>query len=149
VAGDAPGVDLQEERALQEAVLEMTGQRLLQSAHDCAEGGLAVCIAESAIVRNEPFGVEVRLDDKLPAASLFFGEGQGRIVVSCKKHHTSGVLAVAAKHGVPARVIGHVRGGLGARFVLHAVEATIDVAATDLAEVYRTAIPRLVDRALG
>ncbi|MGH7446396.1 MAG: AIR synthase-related protein, partial [Longimicrobiales bacterium] len=49
VAGDAPAVDLDAERSLQELVLSLNDGGLLHSAHDCAEGGLAVCIAESAM----------------------------------------------------------------------------------------------------
>src|SRR5690606_37903627 len=84
VAGDAPAVDLEAEKALQEAVLELARAGLLRSAHDCAEGGLVVCLAESALADPErPLGCEVRLSDDLPPAALFFGEAQGRIVVSC------------------------------------------------------------------
>ncbi len=110
VAGDAPVVDLEAEKALQEAMLEITGARLARSAHDCAEGGLAVCLAESAIHDPEnPFGVEVELEDDVAFAALLFGEAQGRIVLSCASDHVTEVLEIAGKHGVAARRIGEVR----------------------------------------
>jgi len=149
IAGDAPDVDLAAERALQEAVLEMTAARLLHSAHDCSEGGLAVCLAESAILPDAPFGVDVALDDPLDAAPLLFGEAQGRIVVSCAEAGLEAVLGIAATHGVPAAPIGWVRGGTAARFVIRSAAAAVDVATADLAEVYRTAIPKLMDRMVG
>jgi phosphoribosylformylglycinamidine synthase len=153
VAGDAPAVDLAGERALQEAVLEMAAARLLQSAHDCAEGGLAVCLAQSAILPDSPLGVDVTLDDArdatIEAAPLLFGEAQGRILVSCAPARVDAVLAIAARHGVPASDIGHVRGGPEPRLVVRCHATTLDVAAADLAEVYRTAIPRMMERTSG
>ena len=146
VAGDAPAVDLTAERALQETVLEMADGRLLRSAHDCSEGGLAVCLAESAIQRDDVLGIDVQLDDELEPAPLLFGEAQGRIVVTCSPADRETVLAIASKHGVPARVIGKVTGGEQPRFVLATRDASIDTPAADLAEVWRTAIPRLMER---
>ena len=100
VAGDAPAVDLEAEKALQEAVLELARAGLLRSAHDCAEGGLVVCLAESALADPErPLGCEVRLSDDLPPAALFFGEAQGRIVVSCAPEDVERVLETARRHG--------------------------------------------------
>src|SRR5690606_17371657 len=62
VGGDAPALDLDAEARLQELVLELAERELLASAHDCAEGGLAVCLAESAFSDPaSPMGVEVEL----------------------------------------------------------------------------------------
>src|SRR5690606_30271547 len=82
VAGDAPALDLDTERALQSALLEAIRAGLVRSAHDCADGGLAVALAESAIGGEERFGIEVELGDELPEAALLFGEAQSRVVVS-------------------------------------------------------------------
>jgi phosphoribosylformylglycinamidine synthase len=157
VAGDAPAVDLDAERALQDLLVELAAARLLDSAHDCSEGGLAVCLAESAFGDGtHGFGIEVSLDDELPAAPLLFGEAQGRVVVSCAPAHVDRVLAAATRHDVPARDIGSVGAParldrpepeIDARFHLHARDATIDVPVAALAEVWSTAIPRLMDRA--
>jgi phosphoribosylformylglycinamidine synthase len=147
VAGDAPVVDLAAERALQEVVLELIAGRALRSAHDCAEGGLAVCLAEAAIGREDWFGIDVSLDDDFDPAPLLFGEAHGRIVVSCAETEVDAVLDVAARHNVPATVIGRVRGhGPDARFSVHAARVTLDIPVRDLAEVWSTAIPRLMDR---
>lgn len=146
VAGDAPAVDLDAEKALQEAMLELADAKLIRSAHDCAEGGLAVCLAESAVHDSErPLGVDVALDDELPWPALFFGEAQGRIVVSCAPERVEEVLAVARRHGVPAKRIGAV-GPVGGRFVV-TTEAgpKIDLAIADVADAYYGAIPRIMD----
>ncbi len=147
VGGDAPAVDLDAEKALQEAMLELADARLLQSAHDCAEGGLAVCLAESAIRDGERLlGVDVVLDDDLHAAPLLFGEAQGRIVVSCAPARVDEVLALAQRRGVPAARIGTVGEQGGVFRVRTRRGVAIELAVADLDEVWRTAIPRAMDR---
>jgi len=149
VAGDAPAVDLAAEKALQEAMLELAAAGLLHSAHDCAEGGLAVCLAESALADAErPLGVEVRLTDDLPPAALLFGEAQGRIVVSCAPADVARVLETARRHGVPAAQIGTV-GPAGGAFVVEGAGRRIEARAADLAEAYHNAISRIMEQAVA
>jgi len=81
VAG-LPKVDLQAERRLQLLVLRLNDEGLLLSAHDCSEGGLAVALAESAILGDCGFEGAAELTGRLDAA--LFGEAQGRIVVSLR-----------------------------------------------------------------
>jgi phosphoribosylformylglycinamidine synthase subunit PurL len=146
VAGDAPAVDLQAERRLQELVLSLNAQRLLQSAHDTAEGGLAVCLAECAMGGDDRWGVDAELHDELGAAPLLFGEAQGRIVVSCRPEVADTVIAEAGGMGVPAARIGTV-GSRGGRFrISTATGAEIDLPVASLHEVWSTAIPRLMER---
>lgn len=148
VAGDAPQVDLRAERALQETMLEIAERRLARSAHDCAEGGLAVTLAESAIAdQDHLLGLDVSLDDDLSPVALFFGEAQGRIVVSCAETDVDEVLVIAKKHGVPARRIGTV-GAVGGEYSLRAEGGQeIRVPVAELAEAYNTAIPRIMEDA--
>ncbi|MBI4544610.1 MAG: phosphoribosylformylglycinamidine synthase subunit PurL [Gemmatimonadetes bacterium] len=145
LAGDAPALDLDAEKALQEAVLALAAAGLLKSAHDCSEGGLAVCLAESAIAEPERLlGLEVELADDLPLVALLFGEAQGRVVVSCAPEHAPRVLQTAAEFGVPAAALGHV-GEVGGRFVIRTPTARLDLPAAELAEAYHQAIPRLME----
>ncbi len=145
-AGPVPDVDLDAEKALGEAVLSMTDRRLLASAHDCAEGGLAVALAESAIgALNGPVGVHVTLDDELPAPALLFGEAQGRIVVSCADGEVDAVLAAAGQHGVPAARIGTV-GEPGGDVVIRIPGGPeLRTRVTELVETYRGAIPAIME----
>jgi phosphoribosylformylglycinamidine synthase II len=147
VAGDAPAVDLEGERRLQECVLALNERGLLRSAHDCAEGGLAVCLAECVIAADIQPGIDVALDDALDLAALLFGEAQGRIVVSCAAEHEAGVIEGAAHMQVPGRVIGRVTDA-GERFLVRTDSGTvIDLPVASLHEVFTTAIPRLMERA--
>lgn len=146
VAGDAPRIDLERERALQRTLVALAEARLAKSAHDCSEGGLSVALAESAIAGD--VGVDVTLDEagagEIHPAPLFFGEAQGRAVVSCAANDVERVLEVAREHGIPAARIGTVTGDA---FRMRAGDAVIDAPLASLAEVYETAIPRLMQRA--
>jgi len=143
VAGDAPAVSLEGETALQTALLSMIRAGLVHSAHDTAEGGLAVALAESAF-GEAPFGVDVELDDALPANALFFGEAQGRVVVSCAEGDVEAILSIARDHQVPALRIGTVGAPFGT-FSIHAPSGAIEAPASELAALYENAIPRRME----
>jgi phosphoribosylformylglycinamidine (FGAM) synthase-like enzyme len=116
---------------------------LVRSAHDTAEGGLAVALAESAF-GEVPFGVDVELDDALPANALLFGEAQGRVVVSCAEADVDDVLAVAEEHAVPAKRIGTVGAPFGT-FAVRTPAGSIEAAASELVAIYEGAIPRRME----
>ncbi|MEQ1857592.1 MAG: phosphoribosylformylglycinamidine synthase subunit PurL, partial [Longimicrobiales bacterium] len=145
VAGAPPAVDLDGERALQQAVLAMVRARLLRSAHDCSEGGLACALAESALGNGEaPFGVRVQVDDDLPPIGVLFGEAQGRIVLSCDPDHTEEILRVAAHYEVPARRLGTVTPAReGFRLAVRDGSLTADLAT--MSDLYFGALPRIMD----
>jgi len=152
IAGAPPAVDLVAERRLQRCVLELVEQGLVASAHDCAEGGLAVALAESALGWGEAgtpsFGVEVTLDDPLPPLAVLFGEAQGRIVVSVAADGVEAVQAAARRHGVPCRPIGSV-GPAGGRFHIRLRSAFVESDADTLAGVYFGAIPGIMETPSG
>ncbi|MEO9256376.1 MAG: AIR synthase-related protein, partial [Tepidiformaceae bacterium] len=79
VAG-LPSVDLEAEYRLQRFLLQLHAEGLVVSAHDCSDGGLAVTLAESAVLGTTGFTGSVTFDGRLDAG--LFGEAQGRIVVS-------------------------------------------------------------------
>ncbi|MDO7269370.1 phosphoribosylformylglycinamidine synthase subunit PurL [Shouchella clausii] len=79
LSGKAPEIDLAVEKARQQQLLSAIKQGLVQSAHDVAEGGLAVSLAEKMM--ECPFGAEVSLS--LSAAELF-AESQSRFIVTVK-----------------------------------------------------------------
>jgi phosphoribosylformylglycinamidine synthase subunit PurL len=147
VAGDAPMVDLEVEKALQDVMLEIADERLAHSAHDCAEGGLAVALAECCVMNGERLvGATVHLHDELPAAPLFFGEAQARIVISCAAGNAQRVFRIASRHGLAARQIGTV-GDVNGVFRMTGAGATIEVAVAQLSEIWREALPRMMEKA--
>jgi phosphoribosylformylglycinamidine synthase subunit PurL len=143
--GAPPACDPAVERRLIDALLESIAAGHVRSAHDCSDGGLAVALAECAMMRrDEPLGFQVDLTDwaDLPVRALLFGEAQGRIVTSTSS--PDALLAVAARHGVPARVIGRVvRAEDGIEFVIGAVSARSAI--DPLARAFHDAIPGIMD----
>jgi phosphoribosylformylglycinamidine synthase len=97
VAGRPPACDLKAEARLIEALLEAVADATVASAHDCSDGGLAVALAECCVMDEDaPRGASVDLTrwSALPLRALFFGEGQGRVIVSTPD--PAAVLAIAA-----------------------------------------------------
>jgi phosphoribosylformylglycinamidine synthase len=110
VAGTPPALDLTAERRLVEALVTLARERLLHSAHDVSDGGLAVTLAESCFAApgGAPLGAHVALESRAPVEWLLFGEGRARAVVSCAPEQAVRLQAVAGELGVAARVIGRV-----------------------------------------
>jgi phosphoribosylformylglycinamidine synthase II len=105
VWGFPPALELDREAALQKAVVEMISAGLVESAHDCSEGGIAVTLAESAFVH----GVGARVDlasQSLPPEFVLFGEDASRVVISCDRNHLAGIQQVASKYDLFAEQIG-------------------------------------------
>lgn len=88
VAGQPPTVNPELEKRVQAACRHGIRQGWVRSAHDCAEGGLAIALAESCIAGQMgaqvqlPLSASVRADATLRWDRLLFGEGGARIVVS-------------------------------------------------------------------
>ncbi|MEL6160287.1 MAG: phosphoribosylformylglycinamidine synthase subunit PurL [Cyanobacteria bacterium J06554_11] len=86
VAGAPPKVDVKLELAVQAACRHGIRQGWIASAHDCAEGGLAIALAESCIGSKK--GANIMLNaGQLRTDTLLFGEGGARIVVSVTAEH--------------------------------------------------------------
>ena len=147
VAGAPPSCDLEGEKRLIAALLTAIRAGHVRSAHDCSEGGIAVALAEACMaVRDDPCGADVDLSHwgALPLRALLFGEAQGRVVLSTA--HADAVLATAAAHQVPARIIGTVS---DASFGLRITVGTQTVMAglSMLSTAYHEALPRAMSRA--
>jgi phosphoribosylformylglycinamidine synthase len=146
VAGAPPACDLDVERSLIDVLLEAIQGGAVSSAHDCADGGLAVALAECCIMdRGEQHGATVDLSSwkALPARALLFGEAQGRAVLTTAMPDT--VLGIAKKHGVPARVIGEV-GAVGAPLTVKTASVRLEASIAELDEAYHEAIPRIMNQ---
>jgi phosphoribosylformylglycinamidine synthase subunit PurL len=98
-----PGIDIAAAAAALEAVREAVRSGALSSAHDIAEGGLAVALAESCVAAG--LGARVELPGSAPLAEELFGEGPGGFVVSGPPEALRELSG-----GVAVRVIGTVGG---------------------------------------
>jgi phosphoribosylformylglycinamidine synthase subunit PurL len=116
--GTPPRCDLQREKKLHDGLRALIKAGLVKSAHDCSEGGLAVCLAESCIsqhiARDTPRLIGARVDLRAAAKTrldaLIFGETQSRVVISVSPENVERVMSESQKLGIPALKLGTVGG---------------------------------------
>ncbi len=111
-AGPLAALDLAYEARLQACVRDLIGHGLVRSAQDCADGGLAVAVAESSLLGGLGFVAAPDWQTALggrPDAALF-GEGPSRIVLSCRPEDVSAIRERAAEAGVGVTPLGRVAG---------------------------------------
>ncbi|HEX9126950.1 MAG TPA: phosphoribosylformylglycinamidine synthase subunit PurL [Methylomirabilota bacterium] len=111
MAGLLAPLDLQQERRVHEACRAAIAAGLVRGAHDCAEGGLAVTLAECSVSGPKPIGARVELEDDGRRADLvLFGEGPSRIVVSVPPECLRHFERLMGEFALPWRWIGRVGG---------------------------------------
>src|ERR1700690_4015449 len=101
--GYPPELELEKEAALQKALIEMAQAGLLDSAHDCSEGGIAVSMAESTFPRGDGARVNVA-SGCLPAEFALFGEDARNSLISCSPGSLAPFKQLAAKPRITAEV---------------------------------------------
>lgn len=109
--GRPPELNMEREKKMHEAVRAAIRLGEIRSAHDLAEGGLLVALAECATGDAKQLGATVKLDiphQRLDA--LLFGESQSRALVTTRPENASALAALLELRGVPARRIGTVGG---------------------------------------
>jgi phosphoribosylformylglycinamidine synthase subunit PurL len=132
-----PRVDLDAEKALIDLLLALDEHQLIRSAHDVANGGLAVALAECSMGE---IGCHVALGGDLDAIALLFGESQARAIVSTSQ--ADEVLARAKRHGVPAARIGVTKTAV---FLIERNGVPlVRIATPELARVWRGAFEQLL-----
>ncbi|MSQ40613.1 MAG: phosphoribosylformylglycinamidine synthase subunit PurL [Dehalococcoidia bacterium] len=107
VAG-RPSLDLGLETRVQRACLRLVQEGVVRSAHDCSDGGLAVALAESAMLDGLGFHGDFQVGGRWDAA--LFGEAQSRIVVSLAFERVVDLERIAREEGVPWARLGVVDG---------------------------------------
>ena len=140
-----PEVDLKSEKALQQLLMTATREGLLRSAHDCAEGGIAVTLAECAFgTDGVGLAVDLQAVDAAPywtSVATLFSESASRVVVSVKVEHLQLLLDRADALGVPARQIGTT----GTERISVSMDGrnVIDVAVSEAETIWNTSLERL------
>ena len=107
----APAFDLNEEFELQETVKGLIKNRLIESAHDCADGGLYIALLESAMCSNEGMGFSIETDDAIRKDAFLFGEAQSRVVVSVKKEMQESFVEFMAVQNIAYSLLGGTTDG--------------------------------------
>ncbi|GAB1536807.1 phosphoribosylformylglycinamidine synthase subunit PurL [Geovibrio sp. ADMFC3] len=107
--GTPPKIDLAKEKSLINLLVEAAEKSLMLSAHDTAEGGLAVALAEMCFGEKQ-MGVRINLEDDMRTDHLLFAETQGRVIVEVGGLNSAAFEKLAEKHGVKCTPIGTVEG---------------------------------------
>ncbi|WP_275056193.1 phosphoribosylformylglycinamidine synthase subunit PurL [Aerococcus viridans] len=134
IEGELFDFDIDKEKMIQDKVLQAIREGLIQSAHDCSEGGLAVALMESAF--GNELGLSATLD--MPSEWLF-SESPSRFVLSVRPDNAEAVKEVFGQDAVK---IGEVKDTRIAEIRTQTEELTIDV--KELKDLWEGAIPWLL-----
>jgi len=104
----APHLDLDEEYGLHRLTLELINEGLIESAHDVSDGGLFICLLESAM--NSNMGFRIDCDEDFRKDAFLFGESQGRIVVSVNPEKLDAFVEKVAAGNVDFTNLGETGG---------------------------------------
>ena len=107
VAGEPPAIELSAEKWVIDCMVALAAERVLQSAHDVSDGGIAVTLSESCFAANG-LGASVALPEDTAAEYAVFGERGARVVVSVSPEKLAAVRTTARQYGVGAHEIGKV-----------------------------------------
>jgi phosphoribosylformylglycinamidine synthase len=137
VRGAPPWIDLDVERRVQRLCHEAIREDLVRSAHDIAEGGLSVALAECCISGpGAGLGAVLQLEGSIRPDALLFGESQSRIVLSIRRRSLPRLRELASRADVPVTLLGEVR---GTRLVIGSL---IDLPIAELRRVWSSALPQ-------
>lgn len=105
----APSFDIEEEVAVQEAVSGLIKNKLIRSAHDCADGGLFIALVESAMPNG--LGFSITSDSELRKDAFLFGEAQSRVIVSVGTDQQDDFIEFMAASDADFNLLGYVTSG--------------------------------------
>jgi phosphoribosylformylglycinamidine synthase II len=141
VWGYPPSLDLKQEAALQKFLVAAIEQRLLESAHDCSDGGLAVTLAEATFPLG--IGAEVKISSQEQAVEIaLFSERSSRVVISCDPKHTQRIQQSAVQYGLSAVILGQTIPGT-LKIQLDD-KVAVAAAVSELRQVYESALPKML-----
>ena len=136
-AGLPPRLDLAREKAVQEAVRRLVREGLVASAHDCAEGGIAVALAECCVMGDGPkLGARVRIEGEARKDALLFAEDPSRVLVSYDPARRDEIRAIAESVGAPFTVLGTVGGDA------LVIDGALSVSVAALSDAWRNGFTR-------
>ncbi len=142
VAGQPPKVDIALALKVQSACRHGIRQGWIRSAHDCAEGGLAIALAESCISGQKGATIALK-DGQIRTDMLLFGEGGDRIVVSVAPAHQADWERYCQTHLSDCQLIGSVSTSTAPLTIANAAgNNPVSLPVTELADRWTYAIER-------
>ena len=138
--GDAPELDLEYEKRLHELCLTLNDRRLISSAHDISDGGLAVALAECCILpEGRIIGARTRIELTRRADVELFAEDQSRIIISARKDYVGAILQHAAEQRIEAYNVGQTGGSS------LVIEGLIDISIEEIRQIYERSMGKTME----
>mgnify|MGYP001236468031 FL=1 len=139
VAGDSPKINLDEEKKLQDTLLNLIKKGSIKSAHDISEGGIVSALAECCIIDQEKqIGCEVEIPIKTRKEFSLFSESQSRIIISVSKVKTLDLEHELKLSGVKFKKLGEVTGSS------LKLKNLFNVNINELSDIYFNTIPKIM-----
>jgi phosphoribosylformylglycinamidine synthase II len=145
--GRAPKVDMEVEQKQNAFLLSEIGSERVVAAHDLSEGGLLVALTEM-LLESHGLGMDLSVDPGTGRRfdSIFFGESQGRILISVNPEFEETVLSGAKAIGVVADTIGQVNDVGQLKVCLGAAGDSVQWSVDELREIWEKSIEKRMER---
>lgn len=139
VAGDSPQINLDEEKKLQETLLNLIRKGLVKSAHDISEGGIAAALAECCIINQEKqIGCEVEIPVKSRKDFSLFSESQSRVIISTSESDSLKLEPELRQSGISFLKLGVVKGSS------FKIKNIFEIKLSELSDIYFNTIPKIM-----
>lgn len=110
IGGELPEPDLGIACKMNELLRDVIGEKIISSAHDLSDGGLAVALAEASVMGCMGAEVEIPVPPGSRIDEVLFGEGQSRVLVSLPREKEELLLSKASSFGLPCLRLGKTGG---------------------------------------
>lgn len=139
VRGDAPDIDLNYEKELQQTLLLLVRNKLINSAHDISDGGLAVALAECCVMnRKKLIGCKINIPITSHTDYTLFNEAQSRIIITFNKDNKARCEDFCKERSIKLDIIGEV---LDERLKINEL---IDLSAAEISNNYYNSIGNIM-----
>ena len=135
LGGVPPKVDLPREKVLAEVLIRGSRDRMLSSAHDLSDGGLAQALVESALSKG--IGARVVLPRGNTPFVQLFSESAGRALVTVPSSEELRFTELCSARGLPCTRIGVTDGSA------LEVQDVLTVGLDELRSAYEATLPAL------
>ncbi len=145
VAGESPTINLDDEKKLQDTLLNLIRKGLVKSAHDISEGGIVSALAECCIINQEKqIGCEVEISTKSRKDFSLFSESQSRIIISISKDKTLELeSATADRLELKLSCVKFTKLGVVAGSSMK-LKNLFDVSVKEISDIYYNTIPLIM-----
>jgi len=139
VAGESPSIDLDEEKKIQDTLLNLIRKGLIKSAHDISEGGIVSALAECCIInQGKQIGCEVEVPIKSRKDFSLFSESQSRIIISISKDKILELEPELKLANIRFTKLGYVTGSS------LKLKNLFEVSVKELSDIYYNTIPGIM-----